>query len=144
MTTLSRPVICSVSNVSPCKCCTSSRVNLGSQRVSPRAVQCITPGIDAENGLSTVSSILKLLEQWPAWRRITQAPAEIDALRRRVEMLEATLRAPGRRADECPACHSLTWRIVGNRKDADFGDMGVSYDQWRCSTCGRTQEVEAR
>lgn len=94
--------------------------------------------------MSTLNSLLDLLNKWPAWKRITSAPDEIDALRKRIELLEASMhsRAPSR--DECPSCHALGWRLIGNRKDADFGDMGVSYDQWRCSSCGFSREVEHR
>lgn len=94
--------------------------------------------------MSALSSLLELLNKWPAWKRITEAPAEIDALRRRVELLEASLRQASPKPDECPRCHALQWRLMGNRKDADFGDMGVSYDTWRCGSCGYSREVEAR
>lgn len=94
--------------------------------------------------MSTLDTVLGLLGKWPAWKRITAAPDEIEALRQRVEILEAALRTRTPQADECPKCHSLTWRITGNRPDADFGAMGVSYDRWACSHCGYAREVEAK
>lgn len=94
--------------------------------------------------MSALDSILKLLETWPAWKRLTGAPAEIDALRKRVELLEVALRTRAAGRDECPKCHALTWTIQGNRPDDDFGSMGVSYDQWRCSSCHYSREVQAK
>lgn len=85
-----------------------------------------------------------LLDKWPAWRRIKDAPAEIDALRKRMELLEAALQQRAKAEDECPRCRALTWRLVGNRKDKHFGEMGVSYDQWRCSACNFEREIEAK
>jgi ribosomal protein S27AE len=94
--------------------------------------------------MSTLDTVLGLLGKWPAWKRITAAPDEIAALRQRVELLEAALRTRGQQRDECPKCHALTWRMTGNRPDAHFGSMGVSYDRWACSSCAYTREIEAK
>lgn len=72
------------------------------------------------------------------------APDEIAALRKRVELLEAAQRTAAPARDQCPKCSALNWRITGNRKDKDFGDMGVSYDTWACSSCGYSREIEVR
>lgn len=94
--------------------------------------------------MSTLDTVLGLLGKWPAWKRITAAPDEIDALRKRVELLESALQTRSPSKNECPKCHSLNWRITGNRKDKHFGDMGVSYDQWQCSSCNYAREIEAK
>lgn len=93
--------------------------------------------------MSTLDNLLGLLKTWPAWKRITGAPDEIDALRKRVERLEAAQRTAVPARDQCPKCGALTWRITGNRPDAHFGDMGVSYDRWACGTCAFSRETKA-
>lgn len=94
--------------------------------------------------MSTLDTVLGLLGKWPAWKRITAAPDEIDALRKRVEMLEALLQTRPPLQHECPKCHALNWRIIGNRPDAHFGNMGVSYDKWQCGSCNYSREIEAK
>lgn len=90
-----------------------------------------------------MDSLLDSLNKWLAWRRITSAPDEIEALRKRVALLEAAMQQRTAGTDECPRCHALQWRLHSNRKDSNFGDMGLSYDLWRCSSCAFQREVQA-
>jgi hypothetical protein len=85
--------------------------------------------------MTAVENVLALLKTWPAWKRITEAPREIDALRKRIELLEQAIatRAPG--PDECPRCHSLTWRLLREEPDPVFGHMGARQKVWGCSSC---------
>ena len=63
-------------------------------------------------------------------------PGEVEALRKRVEMLEAerTQRAP--LADECPKCRSLTYRLdLEEPEPPPFGKHGGRQRVYRCSNC---------
>jgi C4-type Zn-finger protein len=83
----------------------------------------------------SISDLVKLLEQIPVWKKLNAMPAEIEALRRRVEMLEASgRRTPG--ADECPKCHGLAYSLDRSEDDPMFGRMGVQRHYYSCKSCG--------
>jgi predicted RNA-binding Zn-ribbon protein involved in translation (DUF1610 family) len=84
--------------------------------------------------MSTVDSILRLLEGWPAWKRITQAPDRVDALERRVAALEQRLdRVPG---EPCPKCGTRAMRATGETSDPTFAVLGVRRVRYVCENCG--------
>lgn len=87
--------------------------------------------------MSTVESILALLNKWPAWKRITAAPERIDALEKRVAALENMLqRAPG---EKCPGCGQLALRATGERPDpGPLGMVGSKFRDYKCEHCGYT------
>lgn len=83
----------------------------------------------------SLSDLVKLLEQIPAWKQLRAMPAELEALRRRVELLEESAsRAAG--ADECPKCHGLTYGLEKSVDDPVFGRLGVQRHHYRCASCG--------
>ena len=83
--------------------------------------------------MSTVESILKLLEKRPAWKRVMDAPERVDALEQRVADLENRLRrAPG---EACPRCGALEWRVAESTPSRQFGDMGGVERTMRCGEC---------
>jgi len=84
--------------------------------------------------MSTLDSILQLLNKWPAWKRITDTPDKLDKLEGRLAALEEKLRrAPG---EACPKCGEWTWRVVSSQPSRAFGDMGVVDRLMRCEQCG--------
>jgi len=88
--------------------------------------------------MSTLEGILQLLDKWPAWKRIRQAPERLDALEKRVAELESRLeRAPG---EACPRCGELTWRVSKSHPDRDFGDHGITIRTMKCEKCGFEEE----
>ncbi len=83
----------------------------------------------------SVSDFLKLLEKAPVWARISKLPDELDALRRRIELLEQSIaRTP--KADECPKCHGLAYGLDRSEPDPTFGDAGIQRHYYRCKSCG--------
>jgi hypothetical protein len=88
--------------------------------------------------MSTVDSILDLLNKWPKWKRITEAPDRVDELTRRLATLEGKLlRAPG---DACPKCGALDFRVESSKRHPMMGDMGVIVRTMRCGDCSFKEE----
>ena len=84
-----------------------------------------------------IKDILELLGKLPEWNRLLKLPAEVEALRSRVQMLEASLTKRVPLADECLKCHSLTYRLDREEPEPPpFGDMGARQRVYRCATCG--------
>lgn len=82
--------------------------------------------------MSTLDSILSLLNKWPAWKRITDAPDRLDALEARVSALEKELgRCP---AEGCPFCGARSWRL----KQVD---MHGKREVWHCLDCQKEREI---
>lgn len=90
--------------------------------------------------MGLLEDILKTLERVPGWKRIASTPDELDALRKRVEALEAKL-APAT-GSICPSCSALQFRIISNRPMPHFQWAGKSLDTWKCNGCGYTVEQE--
>ena len=90
----------------------------------------------------SLSDLIKLLEQIPAWKKLSSMPGEIEALRRRVELLEQSAnRVP--RGDECPKCHGLSYRLDRSERDPTFGALGVQRHFYRCDSCGYEAHKQA-
>jgi hypothetical protein len=90
----------------------------------------------AEETMSTLDSILSLLDKWPAWKRITEAPAKIDQLETRLAKLETKLqRAPG---DACPKCGAWDFRVIKSLPHSNpaFGSLGDAARKMKCGECG--------
>ncbi|KAG5716814.1 hypothetical protein E4T56_gene17452, partial [Termitomyces sp. T112] len=72
--------------------------------------------------LAVLSDILALLDKWPLWKRMTEAPSRIDDLEKRLAALEATpKRAPGK---TCKACGEPAMRLTASVADPIMGDLG--------------------
>ncbi|WP_454731863.1 MULTISPECIES: hypothetical protein [Cupriavidus] len=83
----------------------------------------------------SVGDLVKLLEQLPVWKQVVGLVREVDALKKRVEMLErSAAQAPKR--DECPKCHGLSFGLDRTEADPMFGDVGVQRDYYKCGACG--------
>lgn len=92
--------------------------------------------------MSTLESILDLLNRWPSWKRITDSPDRIDGLEHRVAQLEDKLqRAPG---EACPSCGALAFRVTESKPMAGgFGKLGVRQWTRRCDDC-EFEDTETR
>ncbi|WP_217072536.1 hypothetical protein [Burkholderia multivorans] len=80
--------------------------------------------------MGLLEDIMKTLERVPGWKRISGAPAEIDALKARVAALEAKL-APG--GQMCPLCNEPTMKVTASIPHPEFDFAGVKLDTLRCS-----------
>ncbi len=87
--------------------------------------------------MGMIEDIMKALDRIPGWKRINGLPAELDALRARVEALEKLNTGPA--GQECPACGARSLRRTGSTPDAVFGDAGVMRDQYQCSAGGHQE-----
>lgn len=86
-----------------------------------------------------VPDILAILDKWPAWKALTEAPAKIAALEARIAALEARMK-PGGVA--CPKCGG-GMGYISHRPHPIFGDVGgMQMRTYRCDTCDLTQELE--
>jgi predicted RNA-binding Zn-ribbon protein involved in translation (DUF1610 family) len=89
--------------------------------------------------MAVLSDILGLLDRWPAWKAMTEAPARITALEARIAALEARMK-PGGVA--CPACGGAMG-LVSQKPHPIFGDVGgLMLRSYRCDACGFAQELE--
>jgi hypothetical protein len=83
----------------------------------------------------SVSDILKLLEQVPGWKALSQLPKRLAALEDRVAALETKAgRNTGPAALECPICGGAM-RVVAESAHVHFGSMGMKTHAMECS-CG--------
>lgn len=83
----------------------------------------------------SLSDLVKLLEQVPVWKKMAAMPNEIEALKRRIELLERSAnRVP--QGDECPRCHGLSFGLDRTEPDPTFRALGVQRHYYRCGSCG--------
>ena len=85
-----------------------------------------------------MSDILKLLDKWPTWKKMKEAPERIEALETRLANLEERLkRAPG---EACPRCGVLAYRVASSKKDPIMGEAGALVRTMECEECGFTED----
>ena len=84
--------------------------------------------------MGLLEDIIRALERVPGWKRIAATPDDLDALKARVEALEARL-APAT-GEICPKCRRPSFRVVSNRPMPHFEWAGKSLDTLRCDACG--------
>ena len=84
--------------------------------------------------MGLLEDIIRALERVPGWKRIAATPDDLDALKARVEALEARL-APAT-GEICPKCRKPSFRVVSNRPMPHFEWAGKSLDTLRCDACG--------
>ena len=87
----------------------------------------------------TLSEVLRVLDSWSDWKRLKQTPGELDALRSRIERLEASLAGRSASAEACPRCHAAQWQLDRTESDPTFGDLGVQRRVYVCRSCGHTE-----
>ncbi len=69
------------------------------------------------------------------WKQVVGMTKEIEALKKRVELLEKSQNAAPK-ADQCPKCRGLSFRLERTELDPTFGDVGVQRDVYQCGSCG--------
>lgn len=84
----------------------------------------------------SITDLLALLDKWPSWKRITDAPARITALEQRVLMLEKQMRGGSGTDATCPKCGEPTFLLISSAPDDVFGQLGQSRRHYRCAECG--------
>ncbi|WP_175033545.1 hypothetical protein [Burkholderia lata] len=77
----------------------------------------------------------------PIYKQMVSLRSEVEALRKRVELLEQSGASAPKR-DECPKCHGLTFGLDRTAPDPTFGDMGVERDYYRCQSCGYERSAQ--
>lgn len=86
----------------------------------------------------SAADLLKLLEQLPVWKQVIGMSKEIDALKKRVEMLEQSQQSTPK-ADQCPKCRGLSYRLDRTELDPTFGELGVQRRVYLCASCRHTE-----
>lgn len=85
-----------------------------------------------------LKDLLAVLDKWPVWKRVKEAPDRIDNLENRVEALEKRLeKVPG---DACPACGSLAMRLTEQGRRMGGGLTSYRHDVWTCEECSYEEE----
>ena len=89
--------------------------------------------------MSAVSDIIALLDRWPRWKAVTEAPDRIEALEKRVADLEAKLSAKPVQPSgpACPICGE-PMKTTSVQKDPLLGVAGVQQHRLQC-VCGHTE-----
>lgn len=84
--------------------------------------------------MGILEDVMKALERVPVWKRLNALPAEVDALRKRVDVLEARL-APSK-GDACPKCREMRFELIETRPEPEpWGSMGAQETLYRCGAC---------
>lgn len=88
----------------------------------------------------SVSDIVKLLEQIPIWKRLTQLVKEVEDLKSRVAALEQEKLKPP--AELCPICETGSLKVIAVAPHKAFGRMGVQERTVKCDNeaCGHTEK----
>lgn len=82
-----------------------------------------------------IEDIFKALDRIPIWDRLQKVPAEVDALAKRISILEGQLEGKWP-ADVCKYCGERTVRLHSTMGPIEGGKMRQS---WRCSACNKTE-----
>ena len=90
-----------------------------------------------DTAMSTTSEILGLLEKFPAWKRIVDSPAKIEALEKRIAAIEAKLSGGG---EKCPSCGEYNFKVVNSIPHPILGDIGGVERTYECKACGFSEK----
>ncbi|MBS7810516.1 hypothetical protein [Roseococcus pinisoli] len=87
-----------------------------------------------------LSDILAVLDRWPTWKALKEAPARIEALEKRLSALEAS---PTNPETVCPVDGTqMKWE--GEVPSRHFGVFGQMDETWRCPACGLARIVQRK
>ncbi|WP_145700375.1 hypothetical protein [Azospirillum baldaniorum] len=80
-----------------------------------------------------LKDLLALLDHWPAWKRIVQAPDRIEELEKRLAELEEKPIFPS-----CPHCGRPAWQMTESKPAGRLPDQikGHRDLRFRCLDCG--------
>ena len=86
--------------------------------------------------MAALDNVLTILDKFPLWRRMKEAPEKLDALEGRVVALEEKL------GDTWPAdvyrfCGKRAVRLHESRRP---NDQGIIREFWRCDECDEFDE----
>lgn len=84
-----------------------------------------------------LNDVVKFLERWDVWKAVAKSPARIDALEKRVAILEAMFAAPP--GKPCPKCRKPAFVVeksVPSR--GPFGPLG-HLDRTYVCPCGYSE-----
>lgn len=83
-----------------------------------------------------LDDILKLLDRWGEWKKMREAPVLVDALEKRVAVLEEKLGGKWP-ADVCQFCgeRALRQTFVGGPND-----KGNMFHEWTCQACNQVEK----
>lgn len=75
--------------------------------------------------MSMLEDVLKALDRFPLWKRLSEVPAEVDDLRQRLAAVEQKLgdKWP---PDVCKSCGERALRMIKSTQD---------HQVWTCSVC---------
>lgn len=88
--------------------------------------------------MGIIEDVMKAIERIPGWKRIASAPDEIEALKKRVEILEEKL-APAT-GEICPICRAPALKVTASHPHPTFSFAGKKMDTLQCSSCGHKEE----
>ena len=92
--------------------------------------------------MGMIGDIMEALDRVPIWKRVTALPEEVEALKKRIEALEAKL-APAT-GEQCPICRAPQFKVISSAPDPQFAFAGVQRDQMKCSACGHSESRQRR
>ena len=88
--------------------------------------------------MGILEDVMKAIERIPGWKRIAATPDELDALKKRVEELEAKLSPPS--GEICPICRSPSLKVISSKPHPVFSFAGKKVDTLQCSSCGHKED----
>ena len=88
--------------------------------------------------MGILEDVMKAVERIPGWKRIAATPDELDALKKRVEELEAKL-APAT-GEICPICRSPHFKVISSCPHPTFAFAGKKLDTFECGACGHKED----
>ncbi len=86
--------------------------------------------------MAALDNVLSILDKFPVWRRMKEAPEKLDALERRVTTPEEKL-GDTWPADVCRFCGNRAARLHESRR---ANDRGIIHESWQCEECGKCDE----
>ena len=82
----------------------------------------------------SVSDMLKILDQIPAWKALRTMPGRMDALEKRLDQLETRLTSPAAppHLTRCATCGGEA-RVIGVRDHPAFAELGHKLRTVECA-----------
>lgn len=89
--------------------------------------------------MGIVADVLEALDRIPIWKRVSALPEEYEALKARVEALEARLNPA--MGDICPRCKKPEFMLMKTTPlPGRLGELGARQRHRQCSACGHEEK----